>query len=59
MNKLKGDSFVGHDTSIFTVQILVNIQIFALVGGNLPLTCPAFKSEHLYNTLINCTIKLI
>ena len=33
MNKLKGGCYIGHDKNNFIVQILVNIQIFPLVGG--------------------------
>ena len=52
MNKLKGDCFIGHDTN-FIVQILVKIQIFALVGGggggggggDLSSTRPTYKSK--------------
>ena len=47
MNELKGDYFIGHDT-IFFVQILANIQIFSLVGGNSSSTLPAYKREYLY-----------
>ena len=47
MNELKYDCFIK-----FIVQILVNIQIFPLVGGNSSSTRPAHKREYfvkLYN----------
>ena len=58
MNKLKGDCFIGHDTSISIVQILVNIQIFALVREKSSSTRPAYKREYLYIHSYNCTIML-
>ena len=48
MNKLKDGYFIGYDTRIFIVQLLVNIQIFPLVGGNSSSTRPAYKREYLY-----------
>ena len=64
MNKLKGDCFIGHDTN-FIVQILVKIQIFALVGGGgggggggLVFDSSHLQEQIIVYTLVNCTIKL-
>ena len=48
MNKLKDDCFFWSGYKYLILQILVNIQIFTLVSGNSPSTCPEFKSEYLY-----------
>ena len=64
MNKLKGDCFIGRDTSILLYKILVNIQIFALVGGGGGGGKLVFDWSRLqdrifvYTLVINCTIKL-
>ena len=57
MNKLKGDCFIGHDTSIFLYKYSCMYK-YRSCSGKLFFDLSHLQERIFVYTLINCTIKL-